>query len=65
MGLIQRGKATDSGFFDDMVLKRIFRHKRGTYLSQARRDRKESLQEATQCYVTTRLIFFVSQAFAR
>jgi hypothetical protein len=48
-----------------MVLRRILRLKRETELSQARRDRKEGLQEAAQCYVTTRFIFFVSQAFAR
>jgi hypothetical protein len=45
-----------------MVLRRIFRFKRVTDLSQARRDRREGLQEAAQDYVTTRFIFIVSQA---
>jgi len=47
-----------------MVFRRKFRLKRKTDLSQARRDRKEGLQETAQCDVTTRFIFFVSQAFA-
>jgi hypothetical protein len=51
--------------FDNMVLRRKFRLKKETDLSQARRNRKEGLQEAPQCYVTTRFIFFVSQAFVR
>jgi len=48
-----------------MMLRRIFRLKRETDLSLARRDRKEVPQEATQCYVTARFIFFVSQAYVR
>jgi hypothetical protein len=51
--------------FDNMVLRRIFRPTRETDLSQPSRDRKEGLQEAAQCYVTTKFILFVSQAFAR